>query len=56
MFVQNVSKEAVGVRESLRACTLPHTDHPVLLRVQDTTLELNVRVNIQTGHQKPLNP
>lgn len=40
MFVQDVSKEAVGVGESLRACTLPHTDHSVLLRMQNTALKL----------------
>lgn len=38
VFVQNISKEAVSVGESLRARALPHTDHPVLLGVQDTTL------------------
>lgn len=40
VFVQDVSKEAVGVGESLRACTLPHTDHSVLLRMQNTALKL----------------
>lgn len=40
VFVQDVSKEAVSVGESLRACTLPHTDHSVLLRMQNTALKL----------------
>lgn len=40
VFVQDVSKEAVGVGESLRACTLPHTDHSVLLGMQNTALKL----------------
>ena len=43
VFVQDVSKEAVGVGESLRAWTLPHTDHSVLLRVQNTTLKLKCK-------------
>ena len=41
VFVQGASKEAVGVGESLRASTLPHTDHSVLLRVQDAALKTN---------------
>lgn len=40
VFVQDVSKETIGVGESLRARTLPHTDHPVLLRMQNTALKL----------------
>ncbi len=40
VFVQDVSEEAIGVRESLRARTLPHTDHSVLLRMQNTALKL----------------
>lgn len=39
VFVQDVSKEAVGVGEALRARTLPHTDHSVLLSMQNTALE-----------------
>lgn len=39
VFVQNVPKETVSVGESLRTCTLPHADHSVLLRMQDTALK-----------------
>lgn len=46
MLVQDVSKEAVGVREALRTCTLSYTDHPVLLRMQNAALEIN-----QSGHE-----
>lgn len=42
VFVQDVSKETIGVWESLRACTLPHTDHSVLLRMQNTTLKIKI--------------
>ena len=38
VFVQNVPKEAEGVGEALRSCTLLHTHHTMLLRVQHTTL------------------
>lgn len=41
VFVQDVSKEAVGVRKSLRASTFPDTDHSVLLRVQNAALNIN---------------
>lgn len=44
VFVQDVSKESVGVGESLRACTLPHTDHSVLLRMQHTALRWLVKM------------
>lgn len=42
VFVQNISEEAVGIREALRARTLPHTDHSVLLWMQDTTLKRDI--------------
>lgn len=38
VFVQNVSKESVGVWESLRTSTLPHTHNPVLLGVKHSPL------------------
>ena len=38
MFVQNGAEESVGVWEPLRAGTLSHADHTVLLGVQDTAL------------------
>lgn len=44
VFVQNVSKEAVGVWESLRASALPDADHPVLLRMQHTSLKQNIQI------------
>lgn len=46
MFVQDVSKEAISVGESLRARTLPHTDHSVLLGMQDTALELKTKSTV----------
>lgn len=39
VLVQNVSEETISVGKSLRACTLSHADHSVLLRMQDTALE-----------------
>lgn len=42
VFVQDVSKETVGVWESLRARTLPHTDHSVLFRMQNTALKIQM--------------
>lgn len=44
VFVQNVSEEAVGVWESLRASALPDADHPVLLRMQHTSLKQNIQI------------
>lgn len=38
VFVQDVSKKAVGVGEALRASALPHTDNSVLLWMQNTAL------------------
>lgn len=54
VFVQNVSEEAVGVWESLRASALPDADHPVLLRMQHTSLKQNIfkfSFVPQTGNQ-----
>lgn len=48
VFVQDVSKEAVGVGEALRASTFPHTDHSVLLRMQNAALKYqNAQIKIQ---------
>ena len=38
VFVQDVAKEAEGVREALRACTLPHTHNTMLLRMEHPAL------------------
>ena len=38
VLVQRRPGEPEGVRESLRASALPHTDDPVLLRVKDPAL------------------
>lgn len=40
MLVQNVPKEPVGIWEALRAGTLPHADHSVLLGVENSALGL----------------
>lgn len=48
VFVQNVSEEAVGVWESLRASALPDADHPVLLRMQHTSLKQNIQIYLST--------
>lgn len=38
MLVQDVAIETIGVRKALRACTLPDTDHTMLLGMKDSTL------------------
>lgn len=50
VLVQNVSKKAVGVREPLRACALPYTDHSVLLSMQNTALKFNVELKSSGKH------
>lgn len=49
VFVQHVSEEPVGVRESLRAGAFSNAHHAVLLRVQDTTLGLEHHKNVNLG-------
>lgn len=39
MSVLNVAKETISIWEALRACTFTNTDHTMLLRMQNSSLE-----------------
>lgn len=39
VLVKYISKQSVGIWESLGPCALPHAYHPVLFRVKHTTLQ-----------------